>query len=270
MTTVIAENGRTGADLVRAITEMSELITATVAQSATLRRTPDAVIDALHQCGATRMSWPRDRGGAQLPMTQQHQVLKTLGRHDGSLAWITAIWSATPRKVYLFGASVFDEFLNSETPYAAGVFAPTGTAAPSAGGYRVTGKWSFCTAQHHSGYVFVPTGAQPDSTQLAFLIPRSAFTIHNDWDTTGLKGTGSHSLSLNECFVPADHAIPFANILNGIRHTPDATPDDRYYLQPMVPIICALSTGPAIGMAEAAADLFRRTIHTRGDRKSVV
>ncbi|MBF6095748.1 acyl-CoA dehydrogenase family protein [Nocardia cyriacigeorgica] len=263
MTLITSLHASAGTDLIDRVERIGELITSSQPEALRLRRATDTVVEALESNGLTRMSWPRAGGGAHLSMLEQHQVLTALARYDGSTAWITAIWTATPHMIRLFGPDVFDEFLDSDNTLAAGVFSVTGTATKVPGGYTVSGAWPFCSGQHHSGWVVVPAHSDHDDQPLALLVPRSAFDIAGPWDMTGLVGTGSHPLRLENAFVPDRHAIGFQNVLDATSRD-TRTNDDPYYGQPLVPIICALSAGPAIGIATAAYHYFSNRIHHRG------
>nr|WP_258079877.1 hypothetical protein [Nocardia cyriacigeorgica] len=163
--------------------------------------------------------------------------------------------------IRLFGDEVFDEYLTSDNTPAGGVFSITGTASPTTGGYTVIGRWPFCSGQHHSGWMIVPARSDHDGYPLALLVPRTAFEIAGEWMMSGLVGTGSDALSLTDTFIPQRHAIPFHHILDGTGR--DHTPDP-YWRQPLVPIICALSAGPAIGMATTALTDFTDLISQCG------
>ena len=40
-----------------------------------------------------------------------------------------------------------------------------------------------------------------------FVLPRDAVTIHDNWDPTGLAGTGSHDYSVDGAWVPNEHGM---------------------------------------------------------------
>ncbi|MBF6427877.1 acyl-CoA dehydrogenase family protein [Nocardia cyriacigeorgica] len=252
----ITTDTRPASKLLNRIDGVGDIITNSQPEALRLRRATDHVVDALETTGVTRMTWPREQGGAQLGLLDQHAILTEIGRHDGSTAWLTAIWAATPWMIRLFGEEVFDEYLTSANTRAGGVFSITGTATPTTGGYTVTGRWPFCSGQHHSGWMIVPAHSDHDGHPLALLVPRTAFDLAGEWTMSGLVGTGSNALSLTNAFIPQRHTIPFHHILDGIGR--DYTPDP-YWRQPLVPIISALSAGPAIGMATTAlTDLITR------------
>ncbi|WP_280453481.1 acyl-CoA dehydrogenase family protein [Nocardia cyriacigeorgica] len=261
MTITTDTHTTSASNLLKRIDGIGDLITSSQPEALRLRRATDQVVDALETTGLTRMTWPRERGGDQLSLVDQHVILTEIGRHDGSTAWLTAIWAATPWMIRLFGEEVFDEYLTSDNTRAGGVFSITGTATPTTGGYTVTGRWPFCSGQHHSGWMIVPAQSDHDGYPLALLVPRTAFDLAGEWTMSGLVGTGSNALSLTDAFIPQRHTIPFRYILDGIGR--DYTPDP-YWRQPLVPIISGLSAGPAIGMATTALTDFTDLISRRG------
>ena len=72
-------------------------------------------------------------------------------------------------------------------------YAPTGKATNEKGGYRLSGRWSFASGCDNAqwgifgGIIPFADGPKPGF----FLVPRSDFTIFDDWNPMGLAGTGS-------------------------------------------------------------------------------
>jgi alkylation response protein AidB-like acyl-CoA dehydrogenase len=89
-------------------------------------------------------------------------------------------------------------------------------------GYRITGLKSFCSGASHADLYFVAARAAGDDTSgndtsgndgqpagkvSHFLVPAGAgVTVEPNWDTLGMRGTGSHDLRL-DVRVPADALI---------------------------------------------------------------
>ena len=87
-------------------------------------------------------------------------------------------------------------------------------AEPVAGGYRVRGTWHFCSgapyATHHVGLAPTPE----DDRVVVVVVPRKDFTVLDNWgDLIGLKGSGSHSIVVEDALIPASHAIPIEQFL---------------------------------------------------------
>jgi alkylation response protein AidB-like acyl-CoA dehydrogenase len=228
-----------------------------------LRRPADRAIEALEEAGIFRMSWPENRGGAGASTATVSDALARIAQADGSVAWVTSVYNAVVPMICMFGDEAIDEFISSDVPRSAGVFAPTGTYTPAAGGYTVSGTWAFASGQHHAGWILAPGVPEGGGPPTAFLVPKSDFTVIDDWQVTGFVGTGSNSVSLERTFVPEHRAVPFMDIVVGNCHA-ESLRDDKRFHQPFVPYMCAASVGTPIGLARAALELFEKRILGRG------
>ncbi len=79
------------------------------------------------------------------------------------------------------------------------------------GGYKVTARKAFASQSSIADLLVTSARYQdPDKGALVlhFGVPYTAegLTVKNDWDTLGMKGTGSHTVELKQVFVP-DSAI---------------------------------------------------------------
>ena len=85
----------------------------------------------------------------------------------------------------------------------------SGTAEKVDGGYKISGR-KFFSSGSSGGDLIVTTGVYDDPqvgpTVLHFSISLKGegVTIVEDWDTMGMRGTGSNSVVLKEVFVPED------------------------------------------------------------------
>jgi alkylation response protein AidB-like acyl-CoA dehydrogenase len=242
----------------------AKALAAAAPESFQLRRAADGAIEALQANGLTNMSLPTDRGGEHAPMATQLEVMARLAEGDASASWVASVYNAVGHMICAFGDQALDEYVNSSTPRSAGVFAVTGKATKVDGGYQLSGKWAFASGQHHAGWILVP-GIADDGADgpLVWLVPKSEFTVEDDWYVTGFVATGSNAVSLSETFVPDHRTVPFADIVEG-RYRQSSFSGDPYYQQPFVPIMCAVSAGTAIGLARKALRLFRERITRRG------
>ena len=86
------------------------------------------------------------------------------------------------------------------------------TVEKNDGGYRVTGRWPYGSGCQNSDYLAFTTGVhigdEPRidrfglAEQRIVVVPASSATIHDTWRVSGLRGTGSHDISLHDVFVP--------------------------------------------------------------------
>jgi alkylation response protein AidB-like acyl-CoA dehydrogenase len=119
------------------------------------------------------------------------------------------------------------------------------------GGYRVTAVKRFCSGSP-AGDLMITSAPYDDPERgaevLVFPVPLNApgVTIREDWDTLGMRGTGSHSIALEDVFI-ADQAISVRRP-RGQWH-----PSWNVTITVAAPIYMA----PYLGIAERAAGLAR-------------
>ena len=139
-------------------------------------------------------------------------------------------------------------------------------ATPVDGGYRVRGTWHFCSgapySTHHMG--LAPTGEE--GQVVVFVVPRERFQVLDNWgDLIGLKGSGSHSIVVEETVIPAQHVIPIEEFLaTGVT----STPGYRLHGNPLYGgAFLAFAMGELnsvqVGNAQAAVDEYERLIAGR-------
>jgi alkylation response protein AidB-like acyl-CoA dehydrogenase len=94
---------------------------------------------------------------------------------------------------------------------AAGVWAPRGRARRVEGGYRVSGRWAFCSGILHSDYLFggclVEDAGGGSPIPRVMGMPTSELEILDTWNTSGLRGTGSHDAVADDVFVPKHRTL---------------------------------------------------------------
>ena len=97
----------------------------------------------------------------------------------------------------------------------AGTLTPT-QAVAAADGYRVTGRVPFISGCHNATWVLAPAqvanseNAADDGPEMRLVFfPRTDAEIVDNWDTLGLRGTGSHDLVMHDIFIPTHRTAPF-------------------------------------------------------------
>jgi indole-3-acetate monooxygenase len=222
------------------------------------RRIPTDLMEALRSIGVFGIFVPRSHGGLELDLPAGLDIIRALGRIDGSVGWnvmasaVAALFaSRLPRETY--------EMLYQNGPHViiSGSGQPAGKAEPAVGGWRVSGRWPFASgcqdADWMIGVCVVTEGGKPipgpsgDGLPLvrAFVLPSSEWQIEDTWHATGLKGTGSHHIALTETIVPT------ANVFDIFTGAP-CLPGPLYQAVPqLIPLAHAAVD---IGMAEGALD----------------
>lgn len=174
------------------------------------RRVPLATIDDYHRTGLIRLCQPKRFGGYEMGWDVLCETTEILAEADGSQAWIARIMAAHAHMVATFPAEAQDDvWLSNHNALISASFDPLGRGTPVPGGYRLSGRHGFSSGVDHADWAIVGGYIIDGDTRkgpLFFLVPRSDFTIIDDWHTIGLEGTGSKSFEVKDAFVP-EHRI---------------------------------------------------------------
>ncbi|HEX4034698.1 MAG TPA: acyl-CoA dehydrogenase family protein [Solirubrobacteraceae bacterium] len=214
----------TGADLVEAAVALRPQLLEEQAETEARGYYSDGLHRAFTRAGFYRMLVPSRYGGLEVDLPTYYRVVVEISRGCPSSGWMLALGSAHALQAASYWpARAQDELFGVEQFIACASFGfEDATATPVDGGYRVAGTWHFCSgvpyATHHMGLVPVSGSEEP----LVVAIPREHFRMLENWgDLIGLKGSGSHSVTVDGAFVPSHHAITLGEWLAiGVSSTP--------------------------------------------------
>jgi alkylation response protein AidB-like acyl-CoA dehydrogenase len=198
-------------DLDRVIDELAALARSLAPEAEKLRRLPDELVARLRASGLFRAGAPAATGAAEAPPDHTLRLAETVARGDASAGWCVSI-AATSSLLggWLSPAGLTEVFGDPEN-VAAGVWAPRGAALRVDGGYRVSGRWSFCSGITHSDYLFggcvVDGGDAGHGTPRVLAMPVGELEIVDTWQTSGLNATGSHDAVADDVFVPEHRTL---------------------------------------------------------------
>jgi alkylation response protein AidB-like acyl-CoA dehydrogenase len=173
---------------------------------------PDA-IQALLAAGLYRVVQPKKFGGLEFGLDNFVRVAMTVASGCGSTGWVFSTGAQHQWQIGLFPEEAQEEVWGEDpTALAASSYAPTGVALAEGDGYRLNGKWSFCSGVDICQWMLLGVRIAPaegvEPTQVGFaLIPKSDYRIEKNWDVLGLIGTGSNDLVIKEGYVPAHRII---------------------------------------------------------------
>jgi alkylation response protein AidB-like acyl-CoA dehydrogenase len=214
------EASGSGADYLDRVAALAPLIAASADEIERQRRLPQPLVDAMIAAGLFRMLLPSAYGGGEVEPTTFVQALEAVARHDASTAWCLGqtgvcamsaaylpresaetMWGRDPRAVLAWGAA-----------------APPVKAIAVAGGYRVSGSWSFASGGHHATWlgghcVVADEDGTLRRTAAGKLVPRTLlFPVSHVawtdiWDVIGLRGTASDMYTVTDLFVPEAFTI---------------------------------------------------------------
>jgi indole-3-acetate monooxygenase len=186
------------------VRSLAPAITARSDEIERARRLPLDLVDELTSAGCFRTLVPRSHGGEELELVAHVAILEELARADGSVGWTVTIGAAAPVLLgHLPAASFATVYADGPDVIVAGTFNPTGRATPVAGGFRVSGRWSFASGCQHAHWLIahcvVDDGRLPPLRMM--VMPAAEVEIVDTWSTMGMCGTGSHDFTVTDAFV---------------------------------------------------------------------
>ncbi|WP_428490687.1 acyl-CoA dehydrogenase family protein [Rhodopila sp.] len=174
---------------------------------------PLPVANALIRAGLTQLWLPRSLGGLETPPLDFFAVIESLARLDGAVAWCAMISSAASRFAGLIAADPMRRLLPPETMLAfSGSGHPTGSATRDNTGWRITGRWSWASFSRHSTISSFMCVEQADGAPRltaegapvlrAVLLPSEKVQVLGNWNSGGLRSSGSHDVTCSDVWVP--------------------------------------------------------------------
>jgi alkylation response protein AidB-like acyl-CoA dehydrogenase len=226
----------------------------------------DESVALLGEAGFWRVTVPKRFGGLDLPLADQVELLTQVGRADGSLAWVAALWIANAWVATLYPDAAQEEIFAEGDTRISGAFQPTGTLTPADGGYLLSGSWKWNTgcrgAQWDGLAARLVTGDGPPEIYYC-MVPTRELTIADDWHAFAASATGSSEVRVSDVFVPAYRAMSMSQALAGTTgERGNAGATGRNYA--FFTMILAGALGPFLGMAEGAYELFLDRLPGRG------
>jgi alkylation response protein AidB-like acyl-CoA dehydrogenase len=218
-----------------------------------------------------RVMQPARFGGFECGYEVFVELVAAVAAGDGSTGWVYSLGAVHPWLIACYPEGAQQEVWTQDRDAIAAVsYAPTGKAVQDKDGYRLTGRFSFASGCDNANWAIlggmVPgqNGPKPGF----FLIPSSQYTIHDDWFTVGLAGTGSKTIVVDDQYVPAYRTVTFADMLSG--NGPGAvTNPNPLYRQPMLAVVPHCLVSPALGMARGALEAFKEQAAGRTTRGAV-
>lgn len=229
------------------------------------RRLHDETIAAMAEAGVLKLRVPRRYGGYESNVQTVVEVLTEIAQGDGSSAWTGHVWLHGAWMVGLFPDAVQDEVFSTPDVRVSALLSPTATAVRTDDGVIVNGQWHFNTGALHSHWDLVSTmstNTEGIPEPLVALIPMSELEVIDDWDTSGLRGTGSVTTIAKEVFVPYARVLPASALAQGLP-TSKLNADRPLHRSPVLLTGQLLSSITGPGMAKAAMTAFLQRLPGR-------
>lgn len=230
----------------------------------------------MRDIGLMRLLQPARYGGREASPAAFVEAMLELSGACSAAGWVLGVVG-----VHHYHLGLYEDRLQREVwgededTWISSSYAPSGTADQVEGGYVLRGRWSFSSGSDHCRWAFVGGmasdrhGGPPEYRH--FVLPRADYRIEDVWNVSGLAGTGSNDIVIEESFVPAYRSMSVAD-LAALRCPGREENTGALYACPWGAVFLNAVCVPLIGMAQAALDEclgFHRARVAEGNRMAM-
>ena len=229
--------------------------------------TPE-ILALLHETGLLRFLQPKRWGGMELDYVSVFDISEIIGRGDSSTAWNVGNLSIHHWMLALYDPKAQEEVWGDDPDaiIASGIAYPQGRGRRVDGGYVLSGHWNFSSGADPASWnmlaCIVRDGDKVVDHRMC-LLPRKDYQIIDDWQTLGMRGTGSKSVKCEEVFVPGHRALCMYNARGGSDFPGAGVNPNPLYRIPLGGLGTHCLAGAVVGNAQAALDLTVESVKER-------
>jgi len=266
MTTTVSETDETAAaqaapetavaggepdDLVAAAAGVGTLAAAHAAASEDALSLAGPVVAGLREAGFARHFVAPRWGGRDGSFAAFVEGVFAVSEGDASAGWCAALLAASSR----FAAHLPEDghlALWGGDPDAAVVtgLVPSGTAVPEGEGHRLSGRWSYISGVDFADWALLCASVrgEGDPRLRFFAVPAGAYQTSATWDCAGMRGTGSHTVAVDDVLVPEHLSFARGDMETGVNAwSPQPSHNVPYQASGALTLVA-----PAVGAARGA------------------
>jgi 3-hydroxy-9,10-secoandrosta-1,3,5(10)-triene-9,17-dione monooxygenase len=225
-----------------------------------MRRLPPETERELHEAGLFRIVQPKRVGGSELDYVALVDCAEGIGEADASAAWNFANLASHHWMLAMFDKRAQDLVWGRDPDVliASSFIFPAGRARRVDGGYLLRGSWPFSSGVDSSEWNMLASVVSSDDEAdgieyRIFLLHKSNYRIKDTWNATGLRGTGSNDVEVDDAFV-AEAMTVAVNELAGGPTPGNAVNPNALYTLPVFSLFPYVLSGVSLGNAQACLD----------------
>lgn len=234
------------------------------------RQLPGETIAEYRDVGILRILQPRRFGGMQGRFSLFSRIVEELTYGCASSAWVYAVLAEHQWIIAQYPeAAQIDVWGDDPQAVASSSLAPRAAAKRTAGGWRLSGRYSFSSGCDYAQWVILGAflGEIGDPRHIAYLlVPLAETEIVDDWHVLGLRGTGSKSLLLHDIFVPEHRVVMVSDLFAGTPPGADVHPDYPVLRAPRGFLVSYSLPPVPIALGRRALDIACRALSGRVSR----
>ena len=255
-------------ELIKKASEAGQLAELEVADSERNATVSQNFVNKLIESGITRAILPKEYGGPQISLRGLGGIVRAIAYHNISASWVGYFYPLHNSLTAYLPQEGRDEIIHSGE-LIADVFAPIGKVTLVDGGIRLTGTYSYTSGVNYAGWIGLGAMAQlPESDCLELImcfLRKDEVQVIENWDTFGLRGSGSNQVIATDVFVPRKRIVRL-EVADNTRRPPAGSKYDPDYPFYHVPYFSAFYLGfpnMTLGGAERLIDEYKQRTEAR-------
>lgn len=194
--------------LYKAARDMQPALRERATETARLGHLPEQTVAQMRDAGFFRIMQPARYGGFEMDPEVFFEVQMILAEACMSTAWVLGVVAIHNWQLALFDDKAQqDVWGEDDTTLISSSYMPVGKVKRVEGGFQLSGHWGFSSGSKHCRWAFLGGMVPPEEAGGApdyrtFLVPLDDYRIVDNWNVSGLEGTGSHDIVVEDAFVP--------------------------------------------------------------------
>jgi len=212
------------------------------------RYVPRDLIQRFKGLGLFRASAPARFGGEPLSPADFLERIETISAVDGSCGWVASFGASLTYLAALPVDTQAEIYKNGpDVAFTAGVWPVHPATETASGRLLINGRWKFASGSRTADIlgVGIPGDADCGGKPRTALLWPDQVEVVGDWNTIGLRGTGSFDLLVRNVEVPKEWTF--------VRGGPP-TIDEPLYQYPLIAYAAQVLAVVNLGIARAALD----------------
>ncbi len=253
--------------LLEALKEILPVIAANAAQAEKDRMVPAENIAMLKGIGLHRAFLPKAYGGMEMSLPDFCDCIALLAGACASTAWAMSLLCTHSHQLAMFSRQLQDEIWGANPDAtASSSIAPFGKVEEVEGGVMFSGQMGWSSGSDHAEWAIVGCrrlNAEGAQDYCFAVLPRSDYTILDDWYAMGMKGSGTKTLSIDNVFVPEHRIQKAKDMMEGKSAGFGLYPDSKIFYSPYRPYFASGFATVSLGIAERMLEAFKEKTRNR-------
>ncbi|WP_180897386.1 acyl-CoA dehydrogenase family protein [Martelella soudanensis] len=231
-------------------------------------RTPERIAAVMEDAGIWKMLVPQAYGGMGARLSTWMRVVTELGRGDAGVAWGVTLNSSCAWMLSAnYPRQVIEEVFADPKARLAGVFSDRAVKAHRVeGGLHIDkGRWFFNSGVYQADWNLLGVPILDDAGNWiapgVALVPMKDVQLLNDWDPSGLRGSGSTNVAMEDVFIPQERIINMGACVQGLQ--PVTTDEHTVYKVAFGPVMVLILAFPVLGAGMHMLESFLETVAKR-------